>query len=88
MFFYISSDVLNFQSDITASKNWCLRNNKELNINKCSNIFTRKKNFIKCNYTFSNSAINHVSLVNDVEVYFNSKLCFNEHINKIKNKAS
>jgi len=40
------------------------------------------------NYNLINNTIQRVSLVNDLGFFFDTKLKFNDHVNKIKNKAS
>ena len=61
----------------------------ELNINKCSIIsFSQKKTILDFNYKFLNLKIQRVYLIIDLGVFFDTKMNFKQHINKIKNKAS
>lgn len=86
---YSVSDALKLQSDLDAFCDWCTNNGMELNINKCSIIsFSQKKTILDFNYNFINLEIKRVYLINDLGVFFDTKMNFKQHINKIKNKAS
>lgn len=61
----------------------------ELNLNKCSVItFSHKKVNSFSNYNLNNCPTQRVSLINDLGIFFDTKLKFIDHIHKIKNKAS
>jgi len=63
-------------------------NGLKLNINKCKILsFNIKKSHIYFDYKFSNVSIELVKSFTDLGTTFDSKLCFNKHIDKITNKA-
>jgi hypothetical protein len=49
--------------------------------------FLIKKTNILYDYTLFNSAIKRVFIINNLGIYFDVKLNFNYHIDKIRNKA-
>lgn len=83
------NDSLELQSNLDNFCNWCSDNGMELNLNKCSVItFSQKKVNSFFNYNLNNCPAQRVSLVNDLGIFFDTKLKFIDHIHKIKNKAS
>jgi len=60
----------------------------ELNINKCAiTSLSYKKTNLLYGYTLSNYVIQRVFIINDLGIYFDVKLNFNYHVDKIRNKA-
>jgi len=60
----------------------------ELNISNCSIIsFSQKRTIFDFNYKLLKFTIQHVSLINDLGIFFDIKNNFMEFTNKIKNKA-
>jgi len=85
------NDSLELQSDLDNFCNWCSDNGMELNLNKCSIItFSHKKVNSFFNYNLNNCPTQRVSLVNDLGIFFDTKLKFNYYIvySQNKNKAS
>jgi hypothetical protein len=82
------SDTKLLQSDLNYFHIWCINNGMELNVNKCTTIsFSYKKSIIHFDYNLFNSVIQRVFIINDLGVYFDVKLKFNYHIDKIRNRA-
>lgn len=83
------NDCLKLQEDLKCLEDYCSRNKLNLNQTKCKIIsFSKKKNNIFFNYTFTNqSPVLYVDQVDDLGVLFNNKFTFNEHIDKICKKA-
>lgn len=77
------------QEDLCRFENYCIVNKLDLNVSKCYVCtYTRKPSCISFSYTLKNLNINRVNSIRDLGVTFDSKLLFDEHINKIINKAS
>ncbi len=78
------SDAAKLQEDINKISRWCKTWNLPLQMNKC-NIMTYTLNKDKC-ITFEykiNEKLERITEIKDLGVIMNSKLNFNEHINRI-----
>lgn len=82
-------DALRLQNDLNCFQDYCYKNKLDLNVAKCFVCsFTRKPNPIHYNYTLKSTILARVTSINDLGVTFDSKLLFDEHVNRIVNKAS
>lgn len=81
-------DCIKLQDDLNNLYDWCYLNGLSLNINKCKILsFNIRKSRVYFDYKFGNVSIELVESFTDLGTTFDSKLCFNEHIDKITNKA-
>lgn len=81
-------DCINLQDDLNNLYDWCNLNGLNLNISKCKILsFNIKKSHVYFDYKFNNVSIELVDSFTDLGTTFDSKLCFNQHIDQITNKA-
>lgn len=67
----------------------CSHDGIELNLSKCFVItFSHKNINFNFDYNLLKYSVQHMSLVNDLGIYFDAKLKFNDNINKIQIKAA
>lgn len=84
-----ADDMIALQADLVRLEEYCRINKLELNPSKCSFItFTRKFNVIPTTYTLQGQALSRYSSMRDLGVIHDSKLLFDEHVEKIVSKAS
>lgn len=82
-------DVSALKADLLRLENYCESNHLDLNPKKCSVIsFSRKQNNISSSYSMKGQFLPQMTVVRDLGVYHDSKLIFQEHIEKIVAKAS
>lgn len=82
-------DCYDLQADFNNLSTWCNNNDLCINISKCNILtFCRKRNSIEFEYVLNNLVIKRVSNFCDLGVNFDSKMCFNQHIDIIKARAS
>jgi hypothetical protein len=82
------NDVIKLQFDLDNIFMWCRKNDLCLNLKKCSTInFSMKKTTSILNYSLADISLLRVSIVNDLGVWFDVKLSFNDHVYFIRNKA-
>lgn len=82
------SDCVRLQQDLNRLKNYVIENNLKLNVSKCFKIsFTRNRNIFNNTYDVGGENITNVSSVMDLGVTFDSKLIFDQHLNKIIGKS-
>jgi hypothetical protein len=75
------------QSDINSDYNWCIVNSMRLNINKTRFMsYSRKTNVLRYNYRLGHSVIARTSSIKDLGVFFDSKLCFHNHVDFLFSK--
>lgn len=78
------ADCHTLQSDIDRLKDWCVRNDMDLNIDKCSVItFTRSRSAIVFDYAINSQNLKRVYEIKDLGVIMDSKLTFDKHISYI-----
>lgn len=81
-------DCILIQNDLNALSDWCNRNYLYLNISKCHVItFSRLKSPINFDYSVGCDEIGRVTVVEDLGVLFDSKVTFEQHIQRISGKA-
>jgi hypothetical protein len=81
-------DCIALQSDIKVLTDWCTNNNMSLNTKKCQVInFTKKRNVLVFQYNILNIPLEHVDIVRDLGVWFDSKLSFRTHYDTIIMRA-
>lgn len=82
------SDASNFQQDLVLFCNWCTNNDLCLNVPKCKHMFfCRNRNPIHCRLFLNSERVDTVSQMRDLGVIFNSKLCFDVHIDYVISKS-
>lgn len=83
-----SSDCTKLQQAIDVVDDWCRLNGMQLNAAKCQLIsFSRKRYTILNNYNVGDTPISRVSSVKDLGLFLDTKLLFNEHIDRISSRA-
>lgn len=83
-----SFDASFLQNILDRLNQWCEINKLSLNIKKCSVItYTRKKDFIKYDYTLNNELLQRVDSIKDLGILLDTKLNFNLHYDAIFAKA-
>lgn len=83
------NDCLLLQDDLNRFSKYCIENRLDLNVAKCHTMsFTRKPNPILFNYTLNSTSIANSHSTRDLGIYQDPKLLFDNHINKIVQKAS
>lgn len=83
-----SNDCIKLQDDLDRLSNYCVKNKLHLSLNKCKSItFTKKINVTKHEYKLCSAQLEHVSVIKDLGILFDSKLHFDDHINHITSKA-
>jgi hypothetical protein len=82
-------DCDDLQIDFDNLSTWCNNNDLAINIKKCNILtFCRKRFVIIYNYMLCDSGLDRVSEFCDLGVTFDSKMCFNKHVNIVKARAS
>lgn len=77
-------DCIALQSDLISLNDWCIRNDMDLNIAKCSIItFTRKKKVFTFEYGIDGQILKRVVEVKDLGILIDSKLTFDKHVNYV-----
>lgn len=77
------------QKDFDNMCKWCDINCLNLNIKKCKVMtFCRNNRKIEFQYKLNNVSVDRVDSFVDLGVFFDSKLCFNKHIDVIVGKAN
>lgn len=90
LFSVISSfeDCARLQKNVSEVENWCLVNDLQLNVNKCSVMtYGRKKKPILFRYKINNVTLQRPDTVKDLGVLFDPEMTFNPNINMIVNSA-
>lgn len=78
------NDAFLLQADINNLFEWCSINYMHLNIKKCFSItFSKSNSCLQFNYSVNNEPLKQLKEVRDLGVTFDTKLCFNSHINNI-----
>lgn len=81
-------DCVTLQNNLDIIYTWCLKNNLQLNIEKCKLVsFTNKLTVIKYDYSLGNKIISRSDSFCDLGVMFDSKLSFVSHINNVIGEA-
>lgn len=82
------NDQLCIQKDLNSVKEWCMKNDLTLNIDKCSSmIFTRKSTYPKKIYQIDGVDLSLGESVLDLGITLDRKLNFNEHVDIIVCKS-
>lgn len=77
-------DCLALQRDIDRVLDWSNRNNLKLNIGKCQIMsFTRRAEYIICDYEMNGAVLDRCSSIKDLGILFDQKLCFDLHVSAI-----
>lgn len=83
------TDTTALQSDLSRLDNYCARNQLYLNPTKCFvTTFTRKAHVTTSDYYLKGHKIQRSDLANDLGVIHDSKLIFDQHIDKICTRAT
>jgi hypothetical protein len=84
------TDCTRLQADLDSVANWCNIWQIKLNINKCSVIaFTKKlSKQISFPYKLGDTLLEHVNIVEDLGVLFETDMSFRQHIYDIVCKAN
>lgn len=83
-------DALSLQHDLDAIGTWCTSNKLHVNAAKCSamTVTNRTSNVIRHSYKLGDDApIESATSTKDLGVVIDNKLRFNEHVEKVANKA-
>ena len=79
----------NLQKDFDNLYNWCNVNGLKLNIQKCKVMsYCRNNRKIEVQYTLNRCDVTRVDSFVDLGVLFDSKLCFNKHVDVIIARAN
>jgi hypothetical protein len=79
-----SDDCLLLQSDINSVSDWCAANSMRLSICKMHVMsYSRKKNILSYEYQLCHTAIARTSSIEDLGVFFDSKLYFHSRVDFI-----
>lgn len=82
------NDVIELQNDLNRLSLWCKQNKLHLNISKCKFIsFTVNRNPLNVTYHIDSTALEQVTVVNDLGILIDSKLKFTQHIDNIFRKS-
>lgn len=83
------NDCLVLQNELERFASYCDVNKLNLNLKKCCVVSYTKRtvSFRTFDYQLNNSTLIRSSEIKDLGVYFNQKLNFNKHIDKIVNKS-
>lgn len=77
------------QRDITRVAEWGERNRLHFNTNKCKVVaYSRSRSPVLFPYHLSGVILNHVAVIRDLGVIFDSKLTFKDHIQNICKRGS
>jgi ribonuclease P/MRP protein subunit RPP40 len=83
-----SEDCVMLQNDLETIDKWSRQNNFGLNIGTCSVVsFSRKTDRINFDYTCGNMTVARHSIQKDLGVWFDEKLSFHEHVQRVTNKS-
>lgn len=83
-----NKDVEALQADINIISQWCSLNHMKLNASKCFFIkFSRKRVPLDASYAIENISLTEVSLIRDLGVVIDNKLCFRDHIDSVVTKS-
>jgi hypothetical protein len=83
------ADCVKLQEDFNNLSTWCNKNDLSINISKCNILtFCRTRSVIIYDYLSCNSVIKRVTEFCDLGVTFDTKMCFNQHVNIVKARAS
>ncbi|CAG9131177.1 unnamed protein product, partial [Plutella xylostella] len=76
------------QDDLNKLTTYCRTNRLDINVSKCFSIsFGRKRSMFSSTYIINNQTISSCNEIRDLGVIMDSKLLFNNHIDKIVKKA-
>lgn len=76
------------QFDLNKLTTYCRMNRLDINVSKCFSIsFGRKRSMFSSTYIINNQTISNFTEIRDLGVIMDSKLIFNNHIDKIVKKA-
>lgn len=82
-------DYYLLQADLDRLVEWCKENRMSLNIEKCFHIkFCRNKNVYSTKYSILGNTLKEVNSIRDLGILMDSKLTYNNHIDKIISNAN
>lgn len=82
------SDCIDINNDLQCFVEYCSKNKLKLNSDKCNIMsFSKQFNPVIFDYKIQGVSLEKMSSVKDLGVNFNSKLMFNDHIERISNKS-
>lgn len=83
-----SSDCVDINIDLLSFVEYCSKNKLRLNSDKCNVMsFSKQLNPVVFDYKINFVSLNKTKSIKDLGVNFDTKLMFNEHIEKISNKS-
>lgn len=87
---HTADDVAALQNDLNHINSWCENNTLPLNPSKCSSMTITNKvsNVVQSSYSLGNGTIiPSLNSTKDLGVIIDSKLKYNEHVDRVANKA-
>nr|CAI5855778.1 unnamed protein product [Callosobruchus analis] len=77
-------DCHKLQRNVNILNRWCHKNNMPLNVSKCNVVrFSNKNQTVVYDYDIGGVPLNRLDEIKDLGVLFNSKNCFNSHMEAI-----
>ena len=83
-----NEDAVNLKIDINALYEWSIENGLHLNSDKCKIMFFYRNSLhVEFDYLINNFILNHVDVIKDLGVLFDSKVTFAPHLNSVISKS-